>query len=63
MPLGLSRPVVTPRALETMEALLGSLHAAGFPPRRALDLVYALNGLVLVHATLRVGLIVRIRSF
>lgn len=55
VPLGLSRPVLTPRSLETMEALLSSLRAAGFPPGRALDLVYALNGLVLVHAALRAG--------
>lgn len=55
VPLALYRPAVTPRNLETMEALLGSLHKAGFEPRQALDLVYALNGLVLVHAALRAG--------
>jgi AcrR family transcriptional regulator len=55
VPLALYRPAVTPRNLETMEALLRSLHAAGFEPRQALDLVYALNGLVLVHAALRTG--------
>lgn len=55
VPLVLSRPAVTPRNLETMEGLLRSLHAVGFEPRRALDLVYALNGLILVHAALRSG--------
>lgn len=55
VPLALSRPAVTPRNLQTMEALLRSLHTAGFEPRQALDLVYALNGLVLVHAALRAG--------
>lgn len=55
VPLALYRPAVTPRNLQTTEALLASLHRAGFEPRQALDLVYALNGLVLVHAALRTG--------
>ncbi|HEX6445828.1 MAG TPA: TetR/AcrR family transcriptional regulator C-terminal domain-containing protein [Streptosporangiales bacterium] len=55
VPLALYRPAVTPRNLQTMEDLLRGLHSAGFEPRQALDLVYALNGLVLVHAALRTG--------
>lgn len=55
IPLAFSRPATTPRNLHAMEALLGSLRIAGFEPRQALDMLYALNGLVLVHAALRAG--------
>jgi AcrR family transcriptional regulator len=51
----LSRPAVTERNLRMMETLLESLGEAGFPPGRALDIVYALNALILVHAALAAG--------
>lgn len=51
----LSRPAVTERNLRMMEKLLESLGKAGFAPARALDIVYALNALILVHAALGVG--------
>ena len=51
----LSRPAVTERNLQMMEMLLESLGKAGFPPGRALDIVYALNALILVHAALGAG--------
>jgi AcrR family transcriptional regulator len=51
----LSRPAVTEGNLRMMEALLGSLGGAGFAPSQALDIVYALNTLILVHAALGSG--------
>jgi AcrR family transcriptional regulator len=51
----LSRPAVTERNLRMMETLLESLGRAGFPPAQALDIVYALNALILVHAALGTG--------
>ncbi|MFI6452525.1 TetR/AcrR family transcriptional regulator [Streptosporangium amethystogenes] len=55
VPLVLSRPATTAGNHRMMETLLQSLCAAGFQPRRALDMVYALNGLILVHAALGAG--------
>jgi AcrR family transcriptional regulator len=55
VPLVLSRPATTTGNLRLMEALLRSLSAAGFPPRAALDVIYSLNGLILVHAALGAG--------
>ncbi|HEY3503800.1 MAG TPA: TetR/AcrR family transcriptional regulator C-terminal domain-containing protein [Actinocatenispora sp.] len=55
VPLVLSRPATTEGTLRMMEDLLDSLGTAGFPPRRALDMVYALNGLIVVHAALGAG--------
>ncbi|MEV0616612.1 TetR/AcrR family transcriptional regulator [Nonomuraea sp. NPDC050404] len=55
VPLLLSRPATTSGNHRMMETLLRSLGAAGFPPMRALDMVYALNGLILVHAALDAG--------
>ncbi|MET9711192.1 TetR/AcrR family transcriptional regulator [Nocardiopsis alba] len=54
VPLLLSRPGDTEGNHRMMEELLRLLGAAGFPPVRALDMVYALNALVLVHAALAV---------
>jgi AcrR family transcriptional regulator len=51
----LTRPAVTERNTRMMEALVESLGEAGFPPARALDIVYALNALILVHAALGTG--------
>lgn len=48
----LSRPAVTERTLRMMETLLESLGQAGFGASQALDIVYALNTLILVHAAL-----------
>jgi AcrR family transcriptional regulator len=56
VPLILSRPAVTERNLQMMERLLESLGKAGFRPGRALDIVYALNALILVHAALGAGI-------
>lgn len=53
--LVMSRPAVTAETLQLMEALLGSLRTAGFPAGQSLDMIYALNELVLVHAALDAG--------
>ena len=55
VPLVLSRPATTAGNLHMMERLLQSLRTAGFRPRQALDMVYALNGLILVHAAIGAG--------
>lgn len=55
VPLAFSRPATTPRNLRAMESLLRWLGTAGFEPRTALDMVYAVNGLTLVHAVLQTG--------
>lgn len=55
VPLMLSRPATTDGNHRMMEALLGALGKAGFEPLQALDAVYALNGLILVHGLLSVG--------
>lgn len=51
----LTRPAVTGRNNRMMESLLESLGKAGFGPAEALDIVYALNALILVHAALGTG--------
>lgn len=51
----LSRPAVTERNLRMMESLVESLGKAGFAPAQALDIVFALNALILVHAALGAG--------
>ncbi|MEV7477799.1 TetR/AcrR family transcriptional regulator C-terminal domain-containing protein [Streptomyces halstedii] len=53
VPLFMSRPAMTPRNLRAMEAMLGALCAAGFEPRRALDVVYSLTGFVLGHVAVQ----------
>lgn len=55
VPLVLNRPANTAGNLCLMETLLESLGKAGFEPGRALDMVYALNALILVHGALRAG--------
>ncbi|SDE05374.1 transcriptional regulator, TetR family [Glycomyces harbinensis] len=49
VPLVVSRPAVTDQSLRIMEHGLAELHAAGFPLRTAMDLVYSLNEFVLGH--------------
>ena len=56
VPLVLSRPGNTAGNHRLMETLLESLRSAGFPPRQALDMVYALHGLILVHAAVDAGI-------
>lgn len=56
VPLFFSRPGATEGNHHMMEALLQSLRTAGFEPRQALDMVYALNGLILVHGALGAGI-------
>lgn len=53
VPLLMSRPAMTPRNLRTMETALGSLCAAGFDPRQALDVVHSLTGFVLGHVAIQ----------
>lgn len=55
VPLLLSRPAMTPRNLQTMEAVVRMLHGAGFPLPRALDVLYSLTSFVVGHATARAG--------
>lgn len=55
VPLVLTRPAMTGGSLQIMESLVGVLTAAGFAPERALDMVYALARLALVHAVLDTG--------
>lgn len=55
VPLLFSRSAVTAANLEVLESLMASLTGAGFDPPRALDLIYGLSGLVLVHAGLATG--------
>lgn len=49
VPLFVSRPAITPRNMQTMEAALAALQAAGFDPLRAFDMVRALTGFILGH--------------
>lgn len=49
------RPAVTARNLALLEGLVEVLCAAGFSPRRGLDMVYAINEFVLMHAGLSAG--------
>lgn len=55
VPLVLTRPAMTSGNLHIMESLVGVLCQAGFAPARALDMVYALARLALVHAALDTG--------
>lgn len=55
VPLVLSRPAMTGGSLKIIESLVSVLHDAGFPPPRALDMVYALARVALVHAALDTG--------
>ncbi|MFF9896553.1 TetR/AcrR family transcriptional regulator [Streptomyces longispororuber] len=55
VPLLLSRPVMTPRNLRTMEAVVEMLHGAGFPLPRTLDIMYALTSFVVGHAAAQAG--------
>ncbi|WP_203433288.1 TetR/AcrR family transcriptional regulator C-terminal domain-containing protein [Jiangella asiatica] len=50
IPLLVTQPAMTTRNLATTEAVLVSLQAAGFPPRRGLQIVHAVTGFVLGHA-------------
>lgn len=49
VPVVLSRPAATSQVHGLLEQLLGVLHAAGLPPGRSLDLVYAVIGFVVAH--------------
>jgi len=55
VPLMLSRPGTTAGNHRVMETLLQVLTRAGFDPRTALDLLYALNSLIVVHGAVRAG--------
>lgn len=52
LPLVVSRPAQTPRNHKAMERALLELEESGFEPRLALDVVYALNGLVVGYAVI-----------
>ncbi|MEU1722186.1 TetR/AcrR family transcriptional regulator C-terminal domain-containing protein [Nonomuraea sp. NPDC005692] len=49
LPLVVSRPAITPGNLRLMEEGLRVLRAAGLPPDRALDMLYAVTGFVVGH--------------
>ncbi|MEV4372355.1 TetR/AcrR family transcriptional regulator [Nonomuraea sp. NPDC049637] len=49
LPLVVSRPAITPGNLRLMEDGLRVLRAAGLPPDRALDMLYAVTGFVVGH--------------
>ncbi|MGW4403282.1 TetR/AcrR family transcriptional regulator C-terminal domain-containing protein [Nonomuraea sp. NPDC004702] len=49
VPLVVSRPAITPGNLRLMEEGLRVLRAAGLPPDRALDMLYAVTGFVVGH--------------
>ncbi|MER6505487.1 TetR/AcrR family transcriptional regulator C-terminal domain-containing protein [Nonomuraea sp. NPDC001636] len=49
VPLVVSRPAITPGNLRLMEEGLRVLRAAGLPPERALDMLYAVTGFVVGH--------------
>jgi AcrR family transcriptional regulator len=55
VPLVLTRPAMTSGNLQALEALIGMLCEAGFSPETALDIVYAVGRLALVHAALSTG--------
>lgn len=55
VPLILSRPAVTSGNLAVVEKLVASICEAGFAPEQALDMVYAVGRLTLVHAALSTG--------
>lgn len=52
LPLVVSRPAQTPRNHEAVEHAIAELERSGFDPGLALDVVYALNGLVVGHAVI-----------
>jgi AcrR family transcriptional regulator len=52
LPLVVSRPAQTPRNHEAMERAIAALEENGFEAELALDVVYALNGLVVGHAVI-----------
>ncbi|MFD1717806.1 TetR/AcrR family transcriptional regulator [Georgenia deserti] len=49
IPVVATRPAVTPGTLAVLEREVAALHAAGFAPARALEIAYAVIGLVLGH--------------
>lgn len=53
--LVMARPAVTSGNLTLLESLIEFLGAAGFSPRRSLDMIYVVNELVLMHAALGAG--------
>lgn len=55
VPLVLARPAMTAGNLQILESLVGSLCESGFTPEYALDMVYAVGRLALVHAALSTG--------
>lgn len=52
LPLVVSRPAQTPRNHEAVEHAIAELEHSGFAPGLALDVVYAVNGLVVGHAVM-----------
>ncbi|TDE38080.1 TetR family transcriptional regulator [Nonomuraea mesophila] len=52
VPLVAGRPAITPRNLRLMEEALRILRAAGLPPERALDMLYAVTGFVVGHVVI-----------
>ncbi|ARQ70183.1 TetR/AcrR family transcriptional regulator C-terminal domain-containing protein [Streptomyces marincola] len=50
LPLVVSRPAITARNVRLRESTLRSLREAGFPARRALDVLYSITSLVVGHA-------------
>ncbi|MFI7417150.1 TetR/AcrR family transcriptional regulator [Nonomuraea sp. NPDC049684] len=55
LPLVVSRPAITPGNLRLMEEGLRVLRAAGLPPGRALDMLYAVTGFVVGHVSVLAG--------
>ncbi|WP_406317434.1 TetR/AcrR family transcriptional regulator C-terminal domain-containing protein [Streptosporangium sp. NBC_01639] len=52
IPLVVSRPAITPHNHRLMENALHTLQAAGLPPERALDMLYAVTGFVVGHVAI-----------
>ncbi|MFD8561097.1 TetR/AcrR family transcriptional regulator C-terminal domain-containing protein [Streptosporangium canum] len=50
--LVVSRPAITPQNHRIMENALHTLQAAGLPPERALDMLYAVTGFVVGHVAI-----------
>ncbi|MEV5898024.1 TetR/AcrR family transcriptional regulator C-terminal domain-containing protein [Nonomuraea fuscirosea] len=55
IPLVVSRPAITPQNHGLMENALHTLRAAGLPPERALDMLYAVTGFVVGHVAILAG--------
>ncbi|MEU8364258.1 TetR/AcrR family transcriptional regulator C-terminal domain-containing protein [Nonomuraea sp. NPDC048882] len=53
--LVVSRPAITPQNHRLMENALHTLRAAGLPPERALDMLYAVTGFVVGHVAILAG--------